>query len=202
MTDHKVAAFAALVALVLALALGLQMAGGAGAAEGEKSPPDSFQAVPGSTADAGAVFSALRAAPDDADRANGAMVALGREQPWLKVSGSRQVGSSALGPVWLSPTSDGRVCLTVETASGPAMTCDTLSRARTIGVVLEADGQFVGVVPDGTTEATLAFADGTAKRLEISGGVFDTPSRRSHLTVRSAKDVYGLDLQAFTNARG
>lgn len=168
--------------------------GGANGAVGPKSPPAEFAPQPGSNADAGSVFSVLDRAPTQADRNNTPIVRFAEEEPWVRVAGARRAGTAAAGDVWLTPTTDGRVCLSVARDDYTGHTCDTVTRARTIGIVIEIAGRFVGIVPDGTSSAVLSHPNGVVETLRLSHGVFETQALRGMLTVRSPAGEYEIEI--------
>jgi hypothetical protein len=195
-TTLKLTLRIALLALLaaLALALVLRHADGASADPTPSAPPAEFLADPGSTADPADTFAVLDRSASPSDLAHGALAIFGAENEWADVDGSRLVATLDDGKVWLTPTDDGRVCLSLASGAITATACDTLARAATIGVVLETAGRYVGILPDGTTAATFARAAGGTDDLDAGGAVYAVDAGAGALTVTSGAGEYRLPL--------
>jgi hypothetical protein len=196
MTIHRLTVRLALAALLLgalALALALNRADGASADPTPQAPPAQFLPDPTSTADPADVFAILDRAASPADLRNDALDDFGAHNNWADVDGSRWLTTIAAGDVWLTPTHDGRICLSLATPKTTATSCDTLARAATIGVVMETDGQLIGVVPDGTTSATRASGP-SATTLTPTAGVWTDATGPGALTITGDAGTYQLPI--------
>jgi hypothetical protein len=189
-------ALVALLLAALAATLLLRHPGGAAADPTPATPPAQFLPDPGSTADAADTFAVLDRAAAPADLSHNALDIFGAENDWADVDGSRLVARLDDGDVWLTPTDDGRVCLSVASGATTATSCDTLARAATIGVVLETAGRYIGILPDGTTAATLARAGGSgAEDLDAGGAVYAVDAGPGALTVTSGAGEFQLPVR-------
>ncbi len=162
---HRRAGRAASAVAVCCALGGLLLTGTLASARGARNPGHRAHAAISSA------YAALTRAPTVNDLANATIAGAAQHDPALVVPGARVLASDASGRTWLIPTTDGRLCLGLEPGTQYAAleqarhlehvaltyACAPTAQVDSTGVVLRTFGDIVGLVPDGVTQATVAF---------------------------------------------
>lgn len=126
-----------------------------------------------------------------------ALKALQDRYPQLKLADARKVLSDEHGVVWLTPATDGDVCVvervgTSDTSASRVgltvssrFSCASSSDAADRGVIGGVPGDFYGVVPDGVTRVVAA-VNGARVSLAVRNNAFRVPADATSVAVGSA----------------
>jgi hypothetical protein len=134
-------------------------------------------ATPSASADQQAAFGVLarEATADDRPDAQLRGIAVHATDDGLDVTGARRLEQDASGTVWLIP-GRGRLCLGEEPVNGGnlamSMTCDSNAAAAAKGLAMSVGGEYVGVVPDGSSTITAVGSDGHDAQVSVTGNVY------------------------------